>query len=46
ALLIDPQTCGPLLAAVPAHQAPALLRAMGAIHHGGTIIGRVQANQD
>ena len=45
-LLIDPQTCGPLLAAVPAHQATALLQAMAATHHGGAIIGHVQANQN
>ncbi len=29
-LLIDPQTCGPLLAALPAHQAPAALAALHA----------------
>jgi len=42
ALLIDPQTCGPLLAAVPAHQAPALLRAMGASHPGAVVVGMVR----
>jgi selenide,water dikinase len=31
-LLIDPQTCGPLLAALPAHQAPA---AIAALHAAG-----------
>ncbi|HBP54066.1 MAG TPA: selenide, water dikinase SelD, partial [Synechococcus sp. UBA8638] len=41
-LLIDPQTCGPLLAAVPAHQAPALLQAMAASHPGGAVIGMVR----
>jgi selenide,water dikinase len=29
ALLVDPQTCGPLLAALPSEQAPAALAAMG-----------------
>lgn len=42
-LLIDPQTCGPLLAALPAHQAPA---ALAALHAAGfaqaTVVGRVQ----
>ena len=42
ALLIDPQTCGPLLAAVPAHQAPSLLKAMAPGHPGSAVIGRVQ----
>ncbi|MCY4055017.1 MAG: selenide, water dikinase SelD [Cyanobacteria bacterium MAG CAR4_bin_6] len=42
ALLIDPQTCGPLLAAVPAPQAPALLQAMAAGHPGGAVIGMVR----
>lgn len=40
-LLIDPQTCGPLLAAVPAHQATALLGAMAASYFQGAIIGIV-----
>ena len=42
-LLIDPQTCGPLLAALPAHQAPS---AIAALHAAGfaqaTVVGRVQ----
>ena len=42
ALLIDPQTCGPLLAAVPARQAPVLLRAMATGHPGGAVIGMVR----
>ncbi|MCY4360428.1 MAG: selenide, water dikinase SelD [Cyanobacteria bacterium MAG APA_bin_95] len=42
ALLIDPQTCGPLLAAVPAHQATALLRAMAPSHPRSAVIGMVQ----
>ena len=46
ALFIDPQTCGPLLAAVPVHEAPALLEAMAATCHGGTAIGHVQFKQD
>ncbi len=40
-LLIDPQTCGPLLAAVPAHQAADLLVAMAASYFQGAIIGAV-----
>ena len=40
-LLIDPQTCGPLLAALPAHQAPA---ALAALHAAGfpqaAVVGR------
>ncbi|MEB3319303.1 MAG: selenide, water dikinase SelD [Cyanobacteriota bacterium] len=43
-LLIDPQTCGPLLAAVPGDQAPA---ALDALHRAGfgqaRVIGRVLA---
>ena len=46
ALLIDPQTCGPLLAAVPADQGTALLEAMATMGHGGSIIGQVQPNRD
>ena len=41
-LLIDPQTCGPLLAALPAAQAAAALSALkqaGFVHAAG--IGRV-----
>ena len=41
-LLIDPQTCGPLLAAVPAHQATNLMRAMAPSHPRSAIIGTVQ----
>jgi selenide,water dikinase len=42
ALLIDPQTCGPLLAALPAARAPAALAAMQAAgFEGAAIIGRV-----
>jgi len=41
-LLIDPQTCGPLLAALPAAAAPA---ALAALHNAGfaeaALIGRV-----
>jgi selenide,water dikinase len=41
-LLIDPQTCGPLLAALPAERAPA---ALAALHRAGfaeaALIGRV-----
>jgi len=41
-LLIDPQTCGPLLAALPAHQAPG---ALAALHAAGfaqaAVVGRV-----
>ena len=40
-LLIDPQTCGPLLAAVPAQQVTALLEAMAASHLHGAVIGAV-----
>lgn len=43
ALLHDPQTGGPLLAAVPADQAEALIAALHAAGEGGTIIGRVVA---
>ena len=42
-LLIDPQTCGPLLAALPAHQAPA---ALAALHAAGfaqaAVVGRME----
>jgi selenide,water dikinase len=42
-LLIDPQTCGPLLAALPAHQAPG---AIAALHAAGlaqaAVVGRVE----
>jgi selenide,water dikinase len=42
-LLIDPQTCGPLLAALPAHQASA---ALAALHAAGfaqaAVVGQVQ----
>ncbi len=42
ALLIDPQTCGPLLAALPAEQAPAALVAMQEAGFGeAAVIGRV-----
>ncbi len=45
-LLIDPQTCGPLLAALPAEQAPA---ALAALHAAGfssaAMIGRVIASE-
>lgn len=42
ALLIDPQTCGPLLAALPAEQAPDALAAMRAAGFAqATVIGRV-----
>ena len=42
ALLIDPQTCGPLLAALPAEQAPAALAAMRAAGFTeAAVIGRV-----
>ncbi len=41
-LLIDPQTCGPLLAALPAAEAPAALAALrGAGFGAGAVIGRV-----
>jgi selenide,water dikinase len=44
ALLIDPQTCGPLLAALPAEQAPDALAAMRAAGFAqATVIGRVLA---
>ena len=43
-LLIDPQTCGPLLAALPAEQAPDALAAMRAAGFAqATVIGRVLA---
>jgi selenide,water dikinase len=42
ALLIDPQTCGPLLAALPNEQAPAALAAMQAAGFAqAAVIGRV-----
>jgi len=40
-LLIDPQTCGPLLAALPAHQAP---RAIAALHAAGFAQAAVVGN--
>ncbi len=41
-LLIDPQTCGPLLAALPAAEAPAALAAMRAAGFGAAaVVGRV-----
>ncbi len=41
-LLIDPQTCGPLLAALPAAEAPAALAALrGAGFGAAAVIGRV-----
>jgi selenide,water dikinase len=41
-LLIDPQTCGPLLAALPAERAPAALAALRAAGFGAAaVIGRV-----
>ena len=41
-LLIDPQTCGPLLAALPAERAPAALAALQACgFSGAALIGRV-----
>ncbi len=41
-LLIDPQTCGPLLAALPAAEAPAALAALRAAGFGAAaVIGRV-----
>ncbi len=41
-LLIDPQTCGPLLAALPAERAPAALAALQAAGFAGAaVIGRV-----
>jgi selenide,water dikinase len=43
-LLIDPQTCGPLLAALPADQAPEALRALhGAGFREARVIARVRA---
>ncbi len=46
-LLIDPQTCGPLLAALPAAQAPA---ALAALHQAGfpeaRLIGRVVSRRE
>ena len=42
ALLIDPQTCGPLLAALPAERAPAALAALRqAGFSDAALIGRV-----
>ena len=42
ALLIDPQTCGPLLAALAANQAPAALAAMRAAGFAqASVIGQV-----
>lgn len=41
-LLIDPQTCGPLLAALPAERAPAALEAFRAAGFGAAaVVGRV-----
>jgi selenide,water dikinase len=40
-LLIDPQTCGPLLAALPAERAPAALGALRAAGFGAAVVGRV-----
>ena len=40
-LLIDPQTCGPLLAALPAERAPAALAALRAAGFGAAVVGRV-----
>lgn len=41
-LLVDPQTCGPLLAALPAQRAPAALAALRAAGFGAAaVIGRV-----
>jgi selenide,water dikinase len=42
-LLFDPQTCGGLLAAVPAAEAPALLAALLAAGEGAAIIGALTA---
>jgi len=42
--LVDPQTCGSPLAAVPAHGAEDLLRAMSAAHPGSAIISQCRAN--
>lgn len=45
-LLIDPQTCGPLLAALPAAEAPAALAALrGAGFGAAAVIGRVVSRQ-
>lgn len=45
ALLVDPQTCGPLLAALPGDQAEAALQAMHAAgFHLAAVIGRVCAH--
>ncbi|KEF41605.1 MAG: selenide, water dikinase [Cyanobium sp. CACIAM 14] len=46
-LLIDPQTCGPLLAALPAERAPAALAALqGAGFREAALIGRVLSRRD
>ena len=46
-LLIDPQTCGPLLAAVPAAEAPAALAALRAAGFGAAaVIGRVVSRRE
>lgn len=42
-LLFDPQTCGGLLAAVPADQADAVLAALHAAGESAVIIGRISA---
>ena len=41
ALLTDPQTCGGLLAAVPAARAEALVKALRAAGHEAWVIGEV-----
>jgi selenide,water dikinase len=44
ALLLDPQTCGPLLAALPSERAPAALEALHAAGYGqAALIARVVA---
>ncbi|MEA5443592.1 selenide, water dikinase SelD, partial [Cyanobium gracile] len=46
-LLIDPQTCGPLLAALPAAEAPAALADLRAAGFGAAaVIGRVVSRRD
>ncbi len=46
-LLIDPQTCGPLLAALPAERAPAALAALRAAGFGAAaVIGRVVSRRE
>jgi selenide, water dikinase len=41
ALLVDPQTCGPLLAAVPGDRAGALVSALAAAGYGAARIGQI-----